>query len=85
MSHQVPKVPLDCARIQDANGNPMQTTRPPLHSRGHLIATDHYRTTMASLRILEPWGHAANAGMAAVLYLNVLFRNQRTSAVLHPP
>lgn len=64
---------------------PMESTRSPFRNRDRLISTDHYLTTMAGLRLLEQWGHAADAGMAAGPCLNMLCRNQRTSAVLHPP
>ncbi len=57
---------------RQANENPMETTRPPFRSRGHLISTDHNLATMAGLRILEQGGNAADAGVAAGLCLNVV-------------
>lgn len=67
------RCPLHCLRInqaKQANENPMETTRSPFRSRGHLISTDHNLATMAGLRILEQGGNVADAGVAADLCLN---------------
>src|SRR5256885_7313958 len=51
---------------------PLQSHRPTIMGRNHMVASGHYLATMAGMRLLEAGGNAIDAGVAAGICINVL-------------